>query len=315
MVKTPKFWYRNCWFTPLLAPLGWGYSKIIQTRRKNTSPYKCSVPVICVGNLVMGGAGKTPTVIALVALLKDKGYNPHILSRGYKGKVAGNTRVDPTFHTFRDVGDEPLLLALHAPTWVGKNRPLSAKLAIEAGADLLIMDDGLQNPSLYQDIKLVVVDANQGFGNGYVFPAGPLREEIGPGLERIDGVVMINGHGDLPIDKPTFPATIAVKNKIPYHKVIGFAGLGFPEKFRRTLLEEGYDVLEFHEFPDHYVYKEDDLLRLVSYALEKDAQLVTTMKDYLRISPKWHSHILTLDIDLKMASPEVLLEFLSQKLM
>jgi tetraacyldisaccharide 4'-kinase len=314
MVKTPKFWYTPHWYTPFLSPLGEIYHSFTQVRRFWTKPFKCSVPVICVGNLTLGGSGKTPTVIALVNILKDQGFSPHILSRGYQGEIQENSLVDPDNHTFQDVGDEPLLLARHAPTWVGKNRVLSAHLAIEDGADVLVMDDGLQNPTLWQDIKLVVVDAYQGFGNGYVFPAGPLREKVSSGLKRADGVIMINGKISLPVEKPIFLAQTMVTNRLLYDKVIGFAGLGYPEKFRLTLESEGYKVCAFQEFPDHYVYQNSDLEDLVKLAVRYDARLVTTAKDMLRIASEWHSYCSVLDIELSFDFPQAFLNFLKQKM-
>ncbi len=315
MVKAPSFWYKSCLLTPLLAPLGWGYNIMTRLRRCFTLPYKSPIPVICVGNLVLGGSGKTPTVIALVEIFKHRGYNPHILSRGYKGNVEKNTLVDPEIHTFKEVGDEPLLLAKHAPTWVGKNRIQSAKLALQRGADLLIMDDGLQNPTLHHDLKLVVIDGVQGLGNGYVFPAGPLRENPVKGLERADGVIMINGHVDLVTPKPTFMAQTLVKNHLSCQRVVGFAGLGFPEKFRLTLINQGYEVCNFQEFPDHHAYGEKDMEKLVRLAQDHDAHLVTTAKDMLRVPSNWHSHVLTLEIELKFDSLLTFLEFLDQKFM
>jgi tetraacyldisaccharide 4'-kinase len=314
MVKPPTFWYdTHSILGKVLAPLGWGYHVLGRLRYYLVKPYKCEVPVICVGNLVLGGAGKTPTVIALVELLKQKGLNPHIITRGYRGQLTGNHQVNLKMHTYQDVGDEPLLLAQHAPTWVGKDRKTSANQAIAAGANVLIMDDGFQNPTLFQNMKILVVDAYQGMGNGQVFPAGPLRETVTSGLKKADVIMLLNGDLNFPTDKPIFKANFEVVEPPSLERVVGFAGLGFPEKFRQTLVNQGYTVCQFHSFPDHYPYQENDMLFLEQCAREHKAILVTTAKDALRVPQKWKSNIGVLKIKLKIYNPASFLKTIGER--
>ncbi|MDP2194244.1 MAG: tetraacyldisaccharide 4'-kinase, partial [Alphaproteobacteria bacterium] len=191
ILKSPKFWQKKTPVTYLLLPIAWLYIWVSRLRRSRTRSVKLSRPVVCVGNLVMGGAGKTPTVIALVQILKEMGHNPHILSRGYGAAVKGIKKVDPERHHYLQVGDEPLLLSQFAPTWVCPNRIRAGKEAIKDGATVLIMDDGFQNKAIEKDLNLLVVDSIQGFGNREVFPAGPLREPIAAGLNRADAIFFI----------------------------------------------------------------------------------------------------------------------------
>lgn len=244
----------------------------------------------------MGGAGKTPTVIALAKYLQNKGLSPHILSRGYKAHVSGPTLVDLAHHSAHEVGDEPLLLSRTAPTWVYKDRVASAHAAIEAGADILIMDDGFQNPSLYKDMSLVVVDGKQGFGNGRVFPAGPLREYPSRGLARADAVVLLgkDEHG-FSFPKPVLKGQLKAVNP-KAGRVLAFTGLGFPEKFYQTLRDQGYEIVDTESFPDHHPYTNVEILQLIESARGHTARLITTEKDMVRIPLELRSQIETLDI-------------------
>ncbi len=283
----------------MLAPLAALYSAAVNLRFKLKTPKKLSVPVICVGNLVMGGAGKTPTTLALATYLKDKGYQPHILSRGYGGNVNSPTLVNPLTHDASHVGDEPLLLAKAAPTWVCKDRLASGKMAIAAGADILILDDGFQNPTLFKDLSLVVVDSKQGFGNNHVFPAGPLRETMKQGMLRAHAVVLIGSDQlNLPMQHPTLKASIKPINADP-KKVLAFTGLGFPDKFYETLKGLGYNIIQTKSFPDHHPYVLEEIERLIQHAKGLGARLITTEKDALRIPLEFHHHLDVLKIELK----------------
>ncbi len=190
-VRAPEFWAQPGLVPSLLAPLATLYAAGAAARAMFASPFRAPVPVLCIGNLVAGGAGKTPIVLSLAELLRRQGRHPHIVSRGYGGRLAGPIAVDPAGHRAADVGDEPLLLARAAPCWVARDRVAGAKAAVAAGADLVLLDDGFQNPSLAKDLSLVVVDGAYGFGNRQVMPAGPLREPIEVGLARAGAVVII----------------------------------------------------------------------------------------------------------------------------
>jgi tetraacyldisaccharide 4'-kinase len=282
----------------LLAPFGVLYGLGSWLRFKLAKPYKAPIPVICVGNLVVGGAGKTPTTIAIAHYLKERGMQPHILSRGYGASIISPTLVDPDLHKASEVGDEPLLLAQVAPTWIYKDRIISSQRAWEAGADILIMDDGFQNPRLYKDISLLVVDGRQGFGNGRVFPAGPLRESPSQGTSRADGIVMIgyDEHGLTFQEKPILKASLRCKNVDP-KRVLAFTGLGFPEKFQQTLMDANYQVVGTQFFPDHHPYNHEEIRALVEAAEGLSARLITTEKDILRIPLEYHPHIDVLKIE------------------
>lgn len=312
MLKTPAFWQRKCLRSKLLSPLSWVYATLGQARFKRKTPKNMSVPIICVGNVVMGGAGKTPTVISVVNILKRAGYSPHIISRGYGAVVRSVVRVDRKKHTYLQVGDEPLLLAKAAPTWASPDRIAGVNAAIAAGADVIVLDDGLQNPNIEKDFSILVVDGMQGFGNQSVFPAGPLREPIAMGLEKSQCVLLIGDH--IPIDTsnvtnppPIFKGYIAPKDhKIPSQDVVGFAGLGYPGKFLSTLNNYDYNVRDFIPFADHHPYTVTDMKRLKKIAKSYDARLITTSKDFLRIPPQYRKNVDVLKINLYFKEPEQL---------
>lgn len=299
MLKTPSFWYGEGkgvekHLPSLLAPLGRLYGWAARQRFDLHYPVPLARAVICVGNLVAGGAGKTPVVMALTALLQEKGRNPHILTRGYGGTEEGPLQVAASRDTAADVGDEALLLVDAAPVWVSKSRPLGAQAAIDTGADVIVMDDGFQNPLIYKDFSFVVVDGGAGFGNGLVFPAGPLREELAFGLSRADAAIII---GDDKADAraiiakhvpdlPVFAASlrpVADNPDLFGKEVFAFAGIGRPEKFRDTLIAAGAMVEGWSEFPDHYAYAEEDLKELMDAAAARNAIVVTTAKDHVRL--------------------------------
>jgi tetraacyldisaccharide 4'-kinase len=301
VLKTPQFWNKNSGLCFALKPVSWLYTRASNWRESKIQPEKVSVPVICVGNLVMGGAGKTPTVMALVDILKRQGHKPHILSRGYGSYVKDVVCVNNEHHSYLHVGDEPLLLSRVAPTWVGSDRVASAKAAIAAGATILVMDDGLQNPSLFKDFSIVVVDSIQGFGNRNVFPAGPLREPIQQGFDRAQAVVFIGG--TIPLEstlkKDIFHAFLACKPETLTQRVVAFAGLGYPEKFRHTLSRYHFDVCEFIAFADHHPYTITDAQRLFRAAELHQATLITTEKDYMRFPTEYKNMVKTLPIRLE----------------
>jgi len=291
-MKPPRFWQTGGMAGFLLAPAGWAYVAAGSLRRTFARPVHAPIPVICVGNLVTGGAGKTPVAMALGEYLATRGKAVHFLSRGYGGALKGPVQVDPSTHDARAVGDEPLLLARVAPTWVARNRPAGARAAAAAGANVVILDDGHQNPTLHKDLSLVVVDGGYGFGNGRILPAGPLREPVGAGLARADAVLLITPDSAriaarLPADLPLLHAALAPTNVPPVagRAVVAFAGIARPEKFFSTLEGMKCRITDRFAFPDHHPFTADELYHILSRARETDALPVTTEKDYVRLPP------------------------------
>jgi tetraacyldisaccharide 4'-kinase len=255
-----------------------------------TTPWRAPVPVLCVGNLVVGGAGKTPVAMDLAQRLATRGARPHLLSRGYTGSLAGPVQVDPARHTYREVGDEALLLARIAPTWVARDRAAGAKAAVAAGATVLVLDDGFQNPSLAQDLKIVVIDGAYGFGNGCVLPAGPLREPAAAGLARADAFVIM-GDGDFRFAKTLGGPPVLWAHLVPVSdtsdfkgaRVLAFAGIGRPQKFLDSLEGLGATVVARHAFADHQPYSRAMLEPILAEAARLGAQVLTTEKDWVRV--------------------------------
>jgi len=310
-MHSPRFWQEGGWQAAALAPLGWLWGAGGRLRWALVRPYHAGIPVICVGNLVVGGTGKTPITIAIAEYLRGQGLAPHLLSRGYGGSAKGPMRVDPARHDARQVGDEALLLAAHGPTWVGADRARSARAAAAAGAGCLLLDDGLQNPTLAKDLSLVVVDGGQGFGNGRLVPAGPLREPVGAGLKRASAVLLIGRDeagvaGRLPPELPCLRARLAPGpelDRLQGHRVLAFAGIGRPEKFFTTLKEAGLEVARAKGFPDHHPYREAELRALSAEAAAAKARLVTTEKDAMRLPPAWRAEVKTVPVHVEWEDP------------
>lgn len=301
MLKAPKFWYKKSILSLLLSPFGWIYGMIVLCRLRRSQP-KLDVPVLCVGNLTLGGSGKTPVVIGLVQALRNQGHVPHILTRGYGGKGWQSVQVDLKKHTTEDVGDEPILLASHAPTWVGGNRYASGQQAIKTGATVLVMDDGLQNPSLYQDIKIGVFDGSIPMDNTYTFPAGPLRENFLKGLRRLDIMVLLNFE-EQPIwsDSDRYVIGQTVTDQQPDSpSYIAFAGIGYPDKFFNLLDKMGFNVIERLSYPDHHSYSNQEIEMLLEKAKNKQAQLITTEKDLVKFPKNVKKNIQPLKIRLEL---------------
>jgi len=315
MLQAPEFWTRTGLASDLLLPLAWSHAALGAARRRFAQPWHASVPVLCVGNLVAGGAGKTPVVLSLAQILRDTGKAPHILSRGYGGSLAGPVRVDPARHSADEVGDEPLLLAEAAPTWIGADRTQSARAAIAAGAELLLLDDGFQNPALHQDLALVVIDGAYGLGNGRVIPAGPLREPAAVGMARAQAVVVVGRHrADLaPQGKPVLAARLVpcAADDLKGQKLLAFAGIGRPEKFFATLRELGAEMAATRAFADHHRYDEAELTRLMAEAGRRHAQLITTEKDRVRLSPPWRERIRALKVAIEWEDRVALLRLVA----
>ena len=292
-MRAPGFWQADGPLPALLAPVSALWTAAGRLRRGWTTPYRPAVPVICVGNAVAGGAGKTPVALALGAMLAEMGVRVGFLSRGHGGRERGPLPVDPLAHDADAVGDEPLLLARAAPTVIARDRAAGARLLEAMGVEAIVMDDGLQHPGLSPSAALLVVDGGAGFGNGRVIPAGPLREPLADALARVDAVAIIGADragvaaalGDsLPVFRGRLvPDADSMVPGLAGRRVLAFAGIGRPEKFAETLAEAGAEVVDLVGFPDHHRWREDEVMALVERARALDAAPVTTEKDRVRL--------------------------------
>jgi tetraacyldisaccharide 4'-kinase len=305
-MKSPAFWYQDTVLSRLLSPLSALYGHAA-TWRHDSHPYRAPVAVICVGNATVGGAGKTPVALALGKLALAQGTDIHFLSKGYGGRVKGPLRVDPSIHVAAEVGDEPLILATVAPTWIARDRAAGARAAVAAGARLIVMDDGLQNPHLVQDMSLLVVDAAYGFGNGKTIPAGPLREPVEGAVKRCHAIILVGEETPaiLPDILPVIRCRLMPRpHSLEGKRVVAFAGIGRPVKFRKTLEIEGVTIVAWHEFADHHPYDRTEIVKLRSEAAKLDAILVTTEKDFQRLPRDMRDGITVLFVDLMTEDPK-----------
>ena len=320
MLKAPKFWYlkRDSLLSNSLYPFSLLFRLGTKIRNLLSRERKTTLPIICVGNIVIGGAGKTPVALKIGNMLIKAGYKPHFVSKGYGGLEKNNTLVKD-WHSPKSVGDEPLLLSEIAPTWIGLNRNKSFQLAKEKGADCIVMDDGFQNPTLQKDFSIIVINGEQGFGNKRVIPSGPLRESINRGLSRTNLVILIGEISDevrnkIPKHIPLIAANFKIKEDemiLKGQRVTAFAGIAYPEKFFNSLKLVNTNIVDKISYSDHHIYTENDLLNLAEIANKNKSILVTTKKDMVRIPKNFRSLVKTIDGFIEFDDENLLLEILS----
>jgi tetraacyldisaccharide 4'-kinase len=295
-MREPAFWWRNAGRAAALLAAASAVYGALAVRRMLKTGRHAGIPVLCIGNFTLGGAGKTPTALALAGMLLEEGERPYFLSRGYGGRLSGPIQVNLTEHRAPDIGDEPLLLARRAPTIVSHDRVAGAQAARAAGATVVVMDDGFQNPTLHKDVSLVVVDTRRGIGNRRVFPGGPLRAPLERQLARTSAILLV-GEGDagddvveaarardIPVFRAAFVPDSNAVASFSGQRVLAFAGIGDPQKFFATLQEAGIDAPVTQAFPDHYRYTPADCAVLLRRAEQEGLALLTTEKDLVRLA-------------------------------
>lgn len=330
-MREPGFWYRSpSWKSHLLRPLGALYGAIAAQRLEREG-IDAGIPVLCVGNYHGGGAGKTPTVLALAKLLRDLGELPIVLSRGYGGKLRGPIKVDGERHAASDVGDEPLMLARTMPVVVARDRGAGVALAKSQGASVILMDDGFQNPAIAKDASLIVIDSDRGLGNGRVMPAGPLRAPLPPQLDRTDALIVI-GDGAAaetvagsivaqgkPVLRAHFKPDDAAMTSLRGKRVLAFAGIGDPVRFFNTLSGAAIDVVRGRTFADHHPLSKREIEALIAEAKRDALTLVTTEKDLARLRsggglPDWARDIVPFAVTLEFEDAALLRKFVADRL-
>jgi tetraacyldisaccharide 4'-kinase len=330
-MREPAFWHRpSSWIARWLMPLGAVYGLVAGWRLQREG-FDAGIPVLCVGNYHVGGAGKTQTVLALVKILRDLGETPVVLSRGYGGRLRGPIKVDPGRHAAADVGDEPLMLARTVPVVVARDRVDGVALARSQAATVILMDDGFQNPAIAKDASLIVIDSDRGLGNGRVLPAGPLRAPLPPQLDRTDALVVV-GDGAA---AEAVAAAVAARSRpvlsahlkpdeasvasLSGKRVLAFAGIGDPARFFRTLRASGVAVAAERAFADHHPFSQSEIDTLIAEAKRDALTLVTTEKDMARLRtagglPDWARDVVPFAVTLEFADAAGLRKFVADRL-
>lgn len=317
-MRAPDFWERPPGLIcAVLAPASLAYRLAGRIRKMMAKPWRAPIPVVCLGGLVVGGSGKTPATLAVASYLARRGVHAHAIGPGYLGSFARQgtaRRIDPERHTVAEAGDEAMLLAKHLPTWVCNDRRESARAAFENGAQIILLDDGFQDPWIEKDLSFLVVDGAYGFGNRKILPAGPLREKVEAGLGRADAVILVGEN--------TSGVTVSIPDSIPLlrsklvptaeaeavagREVIAFAGIGGPKKFFRTLEELGCRLRSKFTFPDHHAYDAEDLEKLFKLSEQYDVPLVTTEKDAVRLPPDARARVEVVPVTLSVRDEDAL---------
>lgn len=311
-LNTPRWWYAReprhaSVLRFMLKPLSWIWTAATARRIARTVPAEAGCAVISIGNLTVGGSGKTPVAREVLRLLRQAGVNAAALSRGYGGRLEGPVQVDTTAHTAAEVGDEPLMLALDGTAWIARDRVAGARAAAASGARAVVLDDGHQNPALKKTLSLIVVDGETRdgewpFGDGSVFPSGPMREPLKAGLARADAVVILLPADLAGVDPelretfgnlPVFIARLKPAGPPPSGPLVGFAGIAKPWKVERALTAAGADLVDFAPFPDHAAFRDEDLRFLAERAEAFGARLITTEKDWSRLPPEWRARVVS----------------------
>lgn len=327
-MRPPEFWRHThgkeaaALTRTLLSPLATLYAFAGARRIAQATPSRVDAPVICIGNITLGGAGKTPVTRTVRERLIALGAAPATVSRGHGGRERGPLRVDLTQHTAADVGDEPLLHAADGPAFIARDRVAGARMAIAGGADTVLLDDGFQNPGLHKSLSILVFDADYGLGNGHICPAGPLREPLAAGLARADAAIVMRASpnpGPPPgflsgFSKPVLDAWLEPTGAPPSGRLLAFAGIARPEKFFATLERLGADITDGAAYPDHHPFTDGELTWLERLAADREARLITTEKDAARLSPTWRAKVLTLPVRAKVFDASALDDLLSTAL-
>tara|TARA_X000000368_G_C23051510_1_gene721630 strand:- start:285 stop:1247 length:963 start_codon:yes stop_codon:yes gene_type:complete len=319
MIKAPKFWYKEniSIFSIVLLPLNilWIFGGLV--KKLISKKRKVSIPVISIGSAIIGGSGKTPTVLFICDLLKKIGLDAHIVSKGYGGYYSLAKKVTKEL-TYQEVGDEALMMSSYHTTWVAKNKYQGCRMAEKDGADVVVLDDGLQNSSILKNFSIYVFDGIQKFGNKFLVPAGPLRENVKKALSKCSIVFQINEDEVMNEFKDKFQCFAKYKLEEKHHlldkNIIAFAGLGFNKKFFDQLKSYGFKVIKTVDFPDHHKYSVEDIYSLLDIANTIDAHLLTTEKDHIRIPKDFKKSINFIKGRIELESEDDLIQQLKKNI-